>query len=143
MSTNQKIDYRSQLPDAFKHLMDVHRVIAETGLDTHLAHLVMLRASQINGCAFCVAMHVADARKAGETDQRLDQLIVWRHVEAFHADEKAALEWVESLTRLNNTVNCSEIRQNLRKHFSDRHVTAITLLVGMINLWNRIGISNH
>ena len=138
-----KIDYYAQLPQAFELLQSVHSVVADTGLNKKLIHLLLLRASQINRCAFCVKMHTQEARQDGETNQRLDRLVVWQQVEDFNLAEKAAFAWVEVLTNLHEK-NDYQLHQNtLREYFSDQQVAGITLLIGMINLWNRIGVSNH
>jgi AhpD family alkylhydroperoxidase len=101
-------------------------------------HLVELRASQMNFCAFCVKMHIADARKDGETDARLDRLIVWRFVDDFSDAEKAALAWTEALTTLDQTADLASIRADLRTHFNPKQIGALTMLIAQINLWNRV-----
>jgi AhpD family alkylhydroperoxidase len=121
----------------------VEASIAETGFDKLLHHLVKLRASQINQCAFCVKMHIDEARQDGETQDRIDRLIVWRHVGIFSDGEKAALAWTEALTVLDPVADLGPLRQELRKHFSDKDISTLTAIIAMINLWNRIQVSQH
>ena len=117
--------------------MDAH------GLDRLLHHLVLLRASQINRCGFCVQMHTREAREDGETSQRLDRVIVWDQVGDFSEKEKAALAWTEALTGLDPKTELATLRARLREHFSEKEIGVLTATVGMINLWNRIAISRH
>ncbi len=117
--------------------------IAATGFDEKLHHLILLRASQINGCGFCVKMHSRDARKAGETNHRLDHLIIWRHTDDFSEKEKLAFEWTEALTKLDKEEDLPRLRKELRAHYSDQEISTMTAMIGMINLWNRVAISNH
>lgn len=121
----------------------VEGVIAKGEIPAGLRHLVKLRASQINKCAFCVEMHTREARRDGETNGRLDHLIVWRHVNDFTAPEKAAFAWTEALTELNEELDLGALRAELRAHYSDSEISTLTGVIAMINLWNRIGISNH
>ncbi len=143
MNSEDSINHHAQMAGAVDYLNKVHIEIAHTGVEAALANLIMLRVSQINGCAFCVKMHTEDARKAFETNERLDHLIVFRLVDDFDAAEKAALSWAESLTVLDHQTNYHALREEMRQHFSEQIISAITLLVGMINLWNRVGVSNH
>ena len=122
-------------------LTAVEEVIATQGIEPRLHHLVQLRASQMNKCAFCVKMHTRDARKDGESDERLDRLIVWRHVSDFTAREKAAFAWTEALTEPRDDRDLAALRAQLREHFSDSEISTLTAIVAMINLWNRIQIS--
>ena len=143
MSNNKQVNYYQEAPEVFKYLSNAHDKIGETGLDTKLSHLVMLRASQINGCAFCVDMHTRQAREDGETSERLDRLIVWRHVKHFSKAEKAEFAWTEALTTVNGASPYQDLRKELREHFSDKEISALTALIGLINLWNRVSISNY
>lgn len=129
--------------DIFPALESVMGQIEASGLDRLLYHLVLLRASQINGCGYCVRMHTREAREDKESNERLDQLIVWRHSAAFTPQEQAALQWTEVLTTLADHTAIASARAALLDHFSKAEITALTALVGMINLWNRIQISNH
>lgn len=124
-------------------LLEVHKRLAETGFDRKLTHLVLLRASQMNGCAFCVKMHTREARQDGETSDRLDRLIVWSHVGDFSEREKAALAYTEALTELDPRTDFGPLRARLRPHFSEPEISVLTVTIGMINMWNRLSVSNH
>ena len=138
---------------AFRHDLNVPAVlqafiaaegaVAAAGLDKGLLHLVKLRASQINQCAFCVKMHTKEARQDGETNDRLDRLVVWRHVSDFTPREKAAFAWTEAVTTLSPTADYAPLRAELRAHFTDAEASALTAAVAMINLWNRLQVSGH
>lgn len=131
------------VPDILPALLKVHEAVGGHGLDKKLHHLVHLRASQINGCAFCVKMHTREARQDGETSDRLDRLIVWAHVSDFSEAEKAALAWTEALTVLDHQTDYASLRGRLRASFTDKEIGALTATIGMINLWNRIQVSAH
>lgn len=141
--TTKPVNHYSNLPEVFAALEKVHGAIDQHGLDRMLHHLVQLRASQINGCAYCVKMHTGEARADGETNERLDRLIVWAHVSDFSAKERAALAWTEALTQLDPATDYATLRATLRDHFSDPEISALTATVAMINLWNRIQVSTH
>jgi len=135
---------KTHLPEAIRSLYQVHQNIDDSALlERSLYHLVLLQASQINQCSFCVKMHIAEALADGETQTRLDRLIVWRHCSDFSAKEKAAFAWVEALTHLQSQTDYQPLRVELLKYFNEQQISALTLLIGMINLWNRIGISQH
>ncbi len=137
------VKYATAIPDVLAALSDVHKTMSHHKLDRHLQHLVQLRASQINQCGYCIKMHTQDARRDGETSERLDRLIAWRQVDDFTAAEKAAFAWTEALTSLDKPSDLSAIRADLREHFSDEEIGVLTADVAMINLWNRIQISAH
>lgn len=127
-------------PEATKAMVAVETAIGQSGLEHGLAELVRLRASQINGCAFCIHMHVTDARKHGETDMRIHLLDAWRESPAFTDRERAALNWTESLTRIAKTRAPDTDYALLQSQFDDKEIAALTLLIGAINLWNRVQI---
>ncbi|KYF76613.1 alkylhydroperoxidase [Sorangium cellulosum] len=143
MSEQSPVKYEQAIPDVLQALAGVHKVMDGYGLDRKLIHLVQLRASQINQCAFCVKMHTRDARQDGETNDRLDRVIVWEHVRDFSERERAAFAWTEALTVLDRRTDYAALRARLREHFSDREIGALTAAVAMINLWNRIQVSGH
>ena len=143
MSTTAEINHYQHIPNVLTAFGEGHSQILNLGLDAKLHHLIKLRASQMNNCAFCVNMHSDEARKDGETQQRLERLIVWRHVDDFSDAERAALAWTEALTNLDDRNNLAAHRVELQKHFSDAEISGITAAIAMINLWNRIGVSNH
>lgn len=143
MSTSN-IDPKTNLPTVIQNLYQVHASLDSLSLlDSKLTHLILLRVSQINACAFCVKMHLAEARADGETQERLDRLVVWRHSSDYTDPEKAAFEWTESLTTLEVKNDYAELRENLLKHFNEKQISALTVLISMINLWNRIQISQY
>lgn len=135
--------YPDIIPTVYRALEQVHGRIDALGLPRALHHLVQLRASQMNACAYCVEMHTREARADGETNERLDRLVVWPHAQVFTAAERAALAWTEALTSLSSTTDYGRLRRTLRDHFSDQHIGALTTEIAMINLWNRINVSNH
>ncbi len=143
MSDTKAVNYEAEIPDVLQALADVHDVMDAHGLDRLLHHLVLLRASQINRCGFCVQMHTREAREDGEISQRLDRVIVWDQVSDFTDKEKAALAWTEALTELDPKTDLATLRARLREHFSEKEIGVLTATVGMINLWNRIAISRH
>ena len=143
MSDTSAVRYENEIPAVFSALAGVHKVIGEQGFDRKLVHLVHLRASQINQCAHCVKMHPKEAREDGETSERLDRVVVWRHVSDFSEREKAALAWTEALTVLDPAADLAPLRARLRAHFSDKEIGLLTSAVAMINLWNRFQVSRH
>ncbi len=143
MSENHSVKYSEEVPEVFNALVNVESVLGQQGFDKGLYHLIKLRASQINQCAFCVDMHLREARQDGEQDVRLDRLVVWRHVEDFTPKEKAVLALVEELTVLDCKADFSSHRASLRQYFSDKEISVIIYIVGMINLWNRLQVSQH
>lgn len=143
MSTSQKFKYELATPDIFQELVSVHKTMDAYGLERRLLHLVMLRASQINRCGYCVEMHTREAREDGETSERLDRVIVWDQSGLFTEWEKAALAWTEQLTTLSSGAERAEIRNMLQEHFSQEEISVLTTTIGMINLWNRIQVSRH
>lgn len=143
MSNGDPVNYMKAVPDVMVTLGNVHGVIAKHGLDKMLVHLVQLRASQINGCAYCVKMHTTDARKDGAPNQRLDNLVVWSQVDDYTEAEKAAFAWTEALTHPGGSHDLTSLRKDLRKHYTEAEIGALTAEIAMINLWNRIQISAH
>jgi len=123
-----------------KAMIGVETAIAKSGLDSSLLHLVKIRASQINGCAFCIDMHVKDAVKSGESHQRLHLLDGWRDSPAFTDRERAALNWTEALTRIAKTHAPDADYAMLQAQFNETEIAWLTLAIGAINLWNRVQI---
>lgn len=143
MTDSNSLDYIRTIPSVFKALEEVHRVMDRTGFNRTIRHLVLLRASQINGCAYCVTMHTREAREDGETSDRLDRLVVWKHASVFLPDERAALAWTEALTSLGHETDYGALRAELQQHFSNEEIGVLTVTAAMINLWNRIQVSGH
>ncbi|MFM0740951.1 carboxymuconolactone decarboxylase family protein [Paraburkholderia xenovorans] len=136
----QRLDFYKANPAAIKAMLAVEERIGKSGLEKSLAELVRLRASQINGCAFCVDMHVTDARKGGETERRLATVVVWRETPFFTDRERAALEWTEALTLVSHEHVPDAVWQAVRPHFSDEELVDLSLLIAAINAWNRFSI---
>lgn len=143
MSTFDRLRLHSHATDALQALAGVEDILAHSTLDPLLRHLIKLRASQINGCAFCVTMHLAEAREDGESEERLDHLVVWREVAFFSAAERAALAWTEALTRLDAPADLGRLHEALSRHFGEAEIAALTTAIGMINLWNRLMVASH
>lgn len=135
-----RIDWAKAAPDAYKAMLGLEQALAKSGLETSLLELIRLRASQINGCAYCVNMHANDARKAGETEARLQTLSVWGETRFFTERERAALAWVESLTRLPEKHAPQHQFDALREQFSEAEIVNLTLAIATINAWNRFGV---
>ncbi len=127
-------------PEAIKAMYGLESYIAGCGLEHSLRELVKTRASQINGCAFCIDMHTKDARAAGETEQRLYALNAWRETPFFTDRERAALAWTEAVTRIGGGVS-DELYEEVRRYFSEKEITDLTWAVAAINAWNRVAIS--
>ena len=136
-----RIDYTKYAQDAQKSLYALEKYILTCGLDHHLVHLLKMRASQINGCAFCIDMHSKDARALGETEQRLYELNAWRETPFYTDRERAALEWIEAVTLVSESHVPDEVFEQVKKQFSEKEIVDLTLVAGMINLWNRMAIS--
>src|SRR5690606_35930475 len=123
-------------PAAIEAVRGVEKYIRGCGLEESLIHLVKMRASQINGCAFCLDMHSRDARRHGETEQRLYLLDAWRESSLFTPRERAALAWTEALTRVADTHAPDADYEAARAEFTDEELVNLTTLIGLINLWN-------
>ena len=141
--TNAPLMHEKNQPEIFAHLGNTHALMAEHGLDHTLSVLIELRASQINQCAYCVSLHLNQARKAGVAQAKLDTLVVWREVDNFSPAEQAVLAWTEALTYLDRDQDLSKLRKDLRQHYSDEEISVITADIGMISLWNRVQKSKH
>lgn len=127
-------------PEGTKGMIAVEVAIEKSGLERSLAELVKLRASQINGCAFCIYMHAKDAVKHGETDMRIHLLNAWRESPLFTDRERAALNWTETLTRIADAGAPDKDYELLKNHFNETEIAYLTLLIGAINAWNRVQI---
>jgi AhpD family alkylhydroperoxidase len=135
-----RLDFYNASPDAIKAMVALEGAIGKLGIEPRLLDLVKLRASQINGCAFCVDMHAADARKAGETERRLFAVSAWRETPFFSEKERAALAWAEAMTRIADTHAPDEVYAALSAQFSDKEIVNLTLAICSINSWNRLSI---
>ncbi len=136
-----RIDLMRGNPKLVQSLLAVQSVVEAGGLDQKLLHLVEMRASQINGCAYCLDMHSKDARAAGETEQRLYSLEAWRETPFYSDRERAALEWTEAVTLVSATHVPDSVFEVVRAHFSEEEIKTLTLAVAMINTWNRFNVA--
>lgn len=136
-----RIDYRKFSPDALQAMLALEKHLAGCGLDHKFMHMLKLRASQINGCAFCIDMHAIDARASGDTEQRLYALDGWRETPFFDDRERAALTWIEAVTLVSQSHVPDAVYDQVRQHFSEQEIVDLTYLAATINAWNRIAIS--
>ncbi len=137
----QRIPYSKIAPEGVEILRDLETYIKSTGLEPELVELVKLRASQINGCAYCIDMHTKDARSHGESEQRLYGVTAWRETPFYSQRERAALAWTESVTKIGEDQAPDELYDQVRKHFTAKELVDLTLAVIAINSWNRLAIS--
>src|SRR5580700_2916612 len=128
-------------PDGYKAMIGVETYLKSCGLDMKLVDLIKLRASQINGCAYCIDMHWKDLRAAGETEQRMYGLDAWEESPYYTDRERAALEWTESLTLISSTHAPDEAFDAVKAQFSEKEIVDLTYAISAINSWNRIAIS--
>jgi AhpD family alkylhydroperoxidase len=140
MSHPERPSFVQVAPEGYRAVSGVEAYIRGCGLDKSLVELVKMRASQINGCAFCLDMHSKDARKSGETERRLYLLNAWREAPLYTERERAALAWTEHLTLVATQGPPAEAYDRLAGVFSAVEIANLTLLIGMINLWNRLAI---
>jgi AhpD family alkylhydroperoxidase len=136
-----RMNFYQAAPDTIKALVAVEDKIKASGLEQSLIELVKTRASQINGCAFCINMHTQDARKRGETEQRLYLLNAWREAPVYTDRERAALAWTEAVTLISETHAPDDVYNEVRGHFSEAETVNLTMLIATINSWNRLAIS--
>ena len=137
----QRLNYATASPEALPKLLAVSAFVHHAGLDPKLLELIFMRASQINGCAWCLEFHSQRALHAGETQQRLNLLAAWRDAPVYSPKERAALEWTEAVTQIAGHQVPDEIYQRARQEFHDADLTNLTIAVGMINLWNRLNVA--
>jgi AhpD family alkylhydroperoxidase len=136
-----RLDYNHVAPDAVKALAATKPYIRSSDIPASLRALVELRTSQINGCAYCVDLHSREARAAGESQQRLDCLPVWRETEFYNDRERAALAWAESVTLVSQTGVPDAAFDEVQRHFTEKEIVDLTLIIASMNAWNRIAIS--
>ncbi|HVV62846.1 MAG TPA: carboxymuconolactone decarboxylase family protein [Pseudolabrys sp.] len=137
----QRIDFTKVNPGAYKAVAALQAYVNQSGLDKKMVELMKIRASQINGCAFCLAMHTKDARKLGESDERMHLLDAWREAPIYTARERAALAWTEAVTLVADGHVPDEVYDEVRKQFSESEIVDLTAAAVAINGWNRIAIA--
>jgi AhpD family alkylhydroperoxidase len=138
-----RLDYRKFNQEPLQAMLALEKYLANCGLDHKFIHLLKLRASQINGCAFCIDMHSLDARAAGETEQRLYALNAWRETPFFSDRERAGLAWIEAVTLVAQTHLPDEIYEEALAHFSEKEIVDLTYLAMTINAWNRLAVATR
>jgi len=138
---HSRMEYRKVAPGVSQAMSQLERYVRESGLEPPLLELVKTRASQINGCAFCLDMHTKDARARGETEQRLYALSAWRETPFYTDRERAALAWTEAVTLVAETHVPDDVYEQAREQFSEEELANLTLAIVAINGWNRLAIS--
>jgi AhpD family alkylhydroperoxidase len=136
-----RLDAIKASPGAYKAMAGLQAYVDQTSLEKSLLELVKIRSSQINGCAFCLVMHTNDARKQGETDERMHLLNAWREAPVFTDRERAALGWVETVTLITNGHVPDDVYEEARRHFSEKELVDLTAAIVTINAWNRLAIA--
>ncbi len=134
----QRFDLTTLAGAGYQAMLSVHHYVQHSGLDLGLLEIVKIRASQINGCAFCLAMHIPLARQHGVTDQQLDLLVVWREAPLFSARERAALAWAEAITVLNHGDVPDAVYAEVCAVFSAKEIADLSFAIAEINAWNRL-----
>lgn len=136
-----RIDVTKVDPKAYQAMAGLETYIHNTGLEKPLLELMKMRASQINGCAYCLDMHTKDARALGETEQRLYLISAWRESPFYTDRERAALEWTEAVTLVSETHVPDEVYERVKQHFTPQELVNLTAAIAMINTWNRLSVA--
>jgi AhpD family alkylhydroperoxidase len=137
----QRINYRSANPEAFQTMLKLEMFVKNSGVDPVIYELIKIRASQINGCAFCLDMHTKDLRAMGETEQRIYLLNAWREAPFYSDAERAVLELTEAVTRIADGGVPEHVYDNVRAYYDEKQFVALVMAINTINCWNRIAIS--
>ncbi|MDF2368311.1 carboxymuconolactone decarboxylase family protein [Sneathiella sp.] len=136
-----RLDFYNASPAALQAVLGLENYVAkQSGLDPHLIHLLKLRASQINGCAYCVDMHSKEARHSGLSEQWINLVSVWRESPVFDDRERAVLEWTEALTNVADTGAPGEAYEPLKDYFTEKEIMDLTVAISTINVWNRLAV---
>jgi len=136
----QRIEMHKAAPAAYEAMRTLSKYTGECGLEASLLELVKIRASQINGCAFCLHMHARDARKLGETEMRIHLLPAWRESPGYTDRERAALAWTEALTLITEGHAPDAVYEEVRAQFSEEEIAKLSLAIAVINSWNRLAV---
>jgi AhpD family alkylhydroperoxidase len=136
-----RIDYYKLSPGGYKAVLGLEQYLASTSLEKKLLHLIKLRVSQINGCAYCLNMHWKDLQAEGEKEQRMYSLDAWRETPYYSDRERAALAWAEAVTNITDGHVPDEVYEQTRQHFSEQKLADLTLAVAAITVWNRLSIA--
>ena len=135
-----RLNHYAAAPDAINAVLGLQKYVNDCGLEHSLLELVKIRASQINGCAFCLDMHTRDSRKLGDTEQRIYLLDAWEEAPLYSERERAALLWTETLTRVSETHAPDDVYERVKTQFTDAELVNLTVAIGVINTWNRLAI---
>jgi AhpD family alkylhydroperoxidase len=138
-----RFDYLEVAPGLFRAMMGLEQYLNECSIEPRLIHLVKLRASQINGCAYCLDMHWKDLKAIGEDEQRMYELSAWRESPFYSARERAALEWTETVTCVSSTHIPDDVYQRVKMQFSEQEIADLTGAIATINAWNRLAIASR
>ncbi|HLG64986.1 MAG TPA: carboxymuconolactone decarboxylase family protein [Ktedonosporobacter sp.] len=138
-----RLDFAKAAPGAYRAMSQLEQYVRNCGLERSLIELVKIRASQINGCAYCLDMHTKDARAAGESEQRIYLVSAWREAPFYSERERAALEWTEALTLIAENEVSDELYERVKPHFTDEELVNLSLAIVTINGWNRLTISSR
>ena len=139
----QRINYMKVASEGYRAMLGLEKYLHDCGLEPRLIHLMKLRASQINGCAYCLDMHWKDLRAINETEQRLYSLDAWQESPFYTERERAALAWTEAVTRVSEGHVPDEVYEKARAQFSEKELADLTLAVATINAWNRLSIAGR
>ena len=138
-----RFNFYTAAPELTKHLLALNTAINESGLEHSLLHLIKLRASQINGCSYCVDMHSREAKADGETEQRLWLVAAWKESPLYTDRERMAFAWTETVTNIAGAGVPADLYAEALQHFSGEELVKLTMAVGMINMWNRLCVTFH
>jgi AhpD family alkylhydroperoxidase len=136
-----RLDYQKAFPEGLQGMLHLEAILRRSGLEPSLYELVKIRASQLNGCAYCIDMHTKDARAKGETEQRIYALSAWHEGPFFTERERAALAWTEAITNIQNGHASEDVYAQARLQFSEEELVKLTFAITQINSWNRIAIA--
>ena len=143
MTVKQRMQYFAKAPELLKQVQALNKAVEESGLEHSLLHLIKLRASQINGCSFCVDMHSKEALRDGETLQRVILVSAWKESPLYSERERAAFAYTEAVTLISKDGVPDVLYEATLKHFSEEELVKLTVAIGMINMWNRLSVSFH
>jgi AhpD family alkylhydroperoxidase len=139
----ERLHYSKISPGAVHAILGLEKYLHECAIELPLLHLIKLRASQINGCAYCLDMHWKDLRAIGETEQRLYSLDAWEESPYYSDRERAALAWTDAVTRISETRAPDAVYEEVKKHFTEKELADLTVTVATINMWNRLSIAGR
>lgn len=138
-----RLNFFQSSPELMKSVRDLEMAVRQSSVDKGLLHLIKLRASQINGCSYCVEMHSREAREDGESEQRVHLVAAWRESPLFSERERAAFAWTEKLTKLSDGPVEDDLYEDMLKHFSEKELVDLSVAISMINTWNRLAVPFH